>query len=140
MTEKMHMHDKVFLDTNVLVYLYDKDKRKKQIAKSLLGKHPVISTQVLNEFNNISLKKLHIPIDELTLILSTIMEYTTLVLFDERTIIKALEIKKRYQFGYYDSLILATAIENDCTLVYSEDMQHNQMIFDQLKIHNPFLP
>ncbi len=66
------------------------------------------------------------------------MRYTTLVVFDDYTIMKGLEIKKRYQYGYYDSLVLATAIENDCTLLYSEDMQLGQIIFDQVMIFNPF--
>ena len=50
----------------------------------------------------------------------------------------ALGIKKKYHFQYYDSLILATAIENNCSIVYSEDMQHNQSIENKIKIINPF--
>jgi len=132
------MNDKIFLDTNVLIYLYDRDVAKKEIAKKLLGSHYIISTQVLNEFSNTSLRKLHIPVDELKVILSVLIAHTQLVTFDDKTILQALEVKQRYGFSYYDSMILATALENNCTIVYSEDMHHGQMIFDQLRIVNPF--
>ena len=53
--------------------------------------------------------------------------------------IHSLMIKEKYYLQYYDSLILATAIENKCTILYSEDMQHNQVIDNQLLVINPFI-
>ena len=50
----------------------------------------------------------------------------------------AMDIKKRYRFSYWDSLIIASALENSCSIIYSEDMQHCQVIEDNLKIINPF--
>ncbi len=50
----------------------------------------------------------------------------------------AIDIREKYKFQYYDSLIIATALENKCTILYSEDMQHGQIIERQLKIINPF--
>jgi len=47
-------------------------------------------------------------------------------------------IKDIYKFQFYDCLIIATALENNCTILYSEDMQHNQLIEDKLTILNPF--
>ena len=58
----------------------------------------------------------------------------------EKTHLSALTIKERYQFSFYDSLIIASALELDCAVLYSEDMQHGQIIDEQLKITNPFLP
>ncbi len=49
-----------------------------------------------------------------------------------------MDIKKRYRFSYWDSLIIASALENNCSILYSEDMQHSQVIEDNLKIINPF--
>ena len=133
------MQDKAFLDTNVLLYLYDKDISKKSIAKKLLQSQHTISTQVLNEFSNISLKKIKLSTNELKEILSVLINHATLVFFSDVTIFKAIEIKEKYGFGYYDSLILSTALENNCTILYSEDMQHNQVIEDNLTIINPFI-
>ena len=55
------------------------------------------------------------------------------------TIIKACEIAERYRFSFYDSMIITAALESNCEILYSEDMQHNQTIDDTLKIINPFL-
>jgi predicted nucleic acid-binding protein len=52
---------------------------------------------------------------------------------------KALKLNSKYGYSYYDCLILASALLNDCEYLYSEDMQHNQLIEGKLKIVNPFL-
>ena len=136
--EMRQMKDKIFIDTNVLLYLYAQDKKKKEIAKNILKSHHIISTQVLNEFSNIALKKFKLSTKDLTLSLAVIIENASLVVFTDKTILKAIEIKARYGFGYYDSLILATAIENNCSTLYSEDMHDGQIIEEKLKIINPF--
>ena len=61
-----------------------------------------------------------------------------IVNFSFTTQIKALKIKEKYKLQYYDCLIIATALENACTILYSEDMQHGQIIENQIKIINPF--
>ncbi len=48
------------------------------------------------------------------------------------------KIKMKYRFSYYDSLIVASALENDCSILYTEDMQNGQLIEDKLRIVNPF--
>jgi len=55
------------------------------------------------------------------------------------TILKACEIAARYQFSFYDSMIVAAALESNCEILYTEDMQHNQIINNTLTIINPFL-
>jgi predicted nucleic acid-binding protein len=57
----------------------------------------------------------------------------------QNTITKACQIAERYKFSFYDSMILAAALECNCTILYSEDMHHNQIIDDTIKIINPFL-
>jgi predicted nucleic acid-binding protein len=54
-------------------------------------------------------------------------------------VIKAIEIRGRYGFSYWDSLIVATALLSGCSILYSEDMQHDQVIESMLKIINPFI-
>lgn len=134
------MKDKVFIDTNILLYLLSNDKAKKIVSKEILKSNHNISTQVLNEFSNISLKKFNLSGFDIIEAIKKISEKTTVFIFNEETIIDAINLKEKYKLQYYDSLILATALENGCTVLYSEDMQHDQIIENQLKIINPFLP
>ncbi|MBW4578546.1 MAG: PIN domain-containing protein [Tildeniella nuda ZEHNDER 1965/U140] len=59
---------------------------------------------------------------------------------DTPKVTQALEIASRYGYTYWDSLIISTALASDCTILYSEEMQHNQPIENKLRIINPFLP
>jgi predicted nucleic acid-binding protein len=133
------MSAKVFADTNVLLYLLSDDVVKKTRAKQLLGGHPVISLQVANEFSNVCLKKLKLTSEALLSALRIIEKYAVFVPFGLQTIHKAIALQSHYKLQYYDSLIIATALENDCNILYSEDMQHGIVINNQLKIINPFL-
>jgi predicted nucleic acid-binding protein len=51
----------------------------------------------------------------------------------------ALMVHFKYKFSYYDSLIISSALENGCSILYSEDLHHNQKIEKTLTIINPFL-
>jgi predicted nucleic acid-binding protein len=53
-------------------------------------------------------------------------------------LLSQLTVMERYRFSFYDSLIIATALEASCTTLYSEDMQHGQLIENKLLIINPF--
>jgi len=48
------------------------------------------------------------------------------------------QIRHKYNLSYWDSLIVASALENDCSILYTEDLQHEQVIEGKLKIINPF--
>lgn len=133
------MSAKVFADTNVLLYLLSDDIVKKTRAKQVLSAQPVISLQVANEFANICLKKLKLTPEALLSALKVIEKYAVFIPFGLQTIHKAVALQSRYKLQYYDSLIIATALENDCDILYSEDMQHGLVVDNQLKIINPFL-
>lgn len=133
------MHAKVFVDTNVILYLLSDDLSKKARSKQILSDRPVISLQVANEFTNVCIKKLNLTQDALTLSLKVIEKYAVFVPFGLSTIHRAIDLKTRYNLQYYDSLIVATALENDCNILYSEDMQHGLVIDNRLKIINPFV-
>jgi predicted nucleic acid-binding protein len=140
------MKDKVFFDTNVIVYLFDKSEDSKhKIAKDLLASclrscETWISIQVVNEFIVIASQKISAPlqIKELSKridFLSAHLEISQLRLSACRT---ALEIKERYKLSYWDSLIATSALENGCTTLYSEDMQDGFVINGALTVKNPF--
>lgn len=133
------MIDKVFLDTNVLIYSFAKDKG--QIVQSIIETTPFlqISTQVLNEFINATLRKNILSASEVAEHCKHYVSTYNLALIYPSTINFALEIRNKYQYSYYDSLIISSAIENYCEILYTEDLQHNQIIEDKLTIINPFV-
>jgi len=55
------------------------------------------------------------------------------------TIRMSWEVKLKYHFSVYDSLIIASALEAGCEVLYTEDLQHNQLIENKLRIVNPFV-
>ena len=136
------MQDKVFLDTNILIYCYSVDEQEKQEkALKLLDKHSensLISTQVINELSNVLFKKFKLSSVEIENTILEIDNHISIVNFTLTTQIKALKIKDKYKLQFYDSLVIATAIENNCTIVYSEDMQDGLLIEKILTIVNPF--
>jgi predicted nucleic acid-binding protein len=75
---------------------------------------------------------------EATIIINRLIQEFLVLVIETNTVTKAIEINNRYGYSYWDSLILATALLNDCSIIYSEDMQHNQIIEQNTKIINPF--
>jgi len=134
------MSDNVFVDTNIVVYAYSSGDLKKQAISSeiLLNKECVVSTQVINEYCNVCFKKYLMQVSEILLDVNNILDNSELIRIGEATVKQALFIKDRYKYSYYDSLILSSALESGCSIVYAEDMQHGQVIENSLRIVNPF--
>jgi len=132
------MRGSIFLDTNILIYIFDKDIKKKSIAKNFLKEIPTISIQVCNEISNILLKKYSFRETDVRDVLNKIVYHSIVKEINLDDINLALDLKERYRYSYYDSLIIASALNANCSILYSEDLQHNQQIFDKLKIVNPF--
>lgn len=129
---------RAFLDTNVLVYSFDRQDPKRAPAKALLAEGGFISVQVLNEFVAILVRKAKknwpdvlAALGEVRLECETIVPLT--IILHE----KALKISMRYGFRIYDSLIVAAALEAECGVLYAEDMQDGQVI-ENLTIRDPF--
>ncbi len=137
------MKDKIFVDTNIFIYsaVNDNlhlDKRKK--AVELIQREDteiLISTQVINEFYVILIKN-GISDAEIQKRIYEIVENAVLVNVIFNTIQSAWKIRKRYGFSYWDSLIVASALESSCSSLYTEDLQDGQIIEKKLKIINPF--
>ena len=129
-----------FIDTNILIYSLSRDDKKQDKALALLANKPVISIQVLNETANIMRRKLGFDVSVIRVVINRIsQECSSLQPVTLTTLDRALNIVERYGFSYYDSLIIAAALQADCRTLYSEDMQHGQAIDNQLIIINPFL-
>jgi len=134
------MNDKFFLDTNVCIYAFDTDSRKKEKALNLIiSNKATISTQVVMETSNVALKKLKLKYEELQLSIDYITTFCSLHIIELSTIKLAFQINRQYHYSLYDALIIASAFESNCSILYSEDMQHGHCIDKRLNIVNPFM-
>ena len=131
---------KTFIDTNVLIYAFTTDDPTKQetALQALENCSPVISTQIVKELSNVMLRKTSIDLQTIQEIISEIIDVAEVANEEIRLIFAAFDICKRYKLSFYDSLVVATAINSKCQMLFSEDMQDGQTIDDKLKIVNPF--
>lgn len=136
------MSNNIFLDTNLWIYLYAKNPPEKyqKVAEIIKNNSSLllISTQVLGElFHVLSQKKFTSKTDAITIISDLINTFPVQAI-NTTEVIQALEINTKYNYSYWDSLIIATALLGECSIIYSEDMQHNQLIDNKIRILNPF--
>ncbi|MCA0237580.1 MAG: PIN domain-containing protein [Bacteroidetes bacterium] len=136
------MKGKCFIDTNLLVYAISTDADKANKIELLFRESFdfLISTQVVNEFINTCHRKNLLPVNDIRSVVEDFLSFFELAIIQESTILLALNLKEQYNFSWYDGLIVATALENDCTHLFSEDMQHGLLVEKRLAIHNPFVP
>ena len=133
------MSDKrTFIDSNVILYLYADDDRRKEIVKSLINPDYTISTQVVNENVNVCLRKLKLTKEEAFAHGRNLLNSLSVVQIYPSTITAAFSLSIKYGFGYWDSLIVSSALENDCEILFTEDMQDGLLVENKLKIKNPF--
>ena len=136
------MTDKYFFDSNIWLYLLlEKGSMKSLIAKNyiesnVLENQVVISWQVLNEVCSNLLKK-GFEEQQIVTTIKWLCEIATVQDFTEEILLKASLLRKKHLFSYWDSLIVASALESDCKFLISEDMQNGQKI-STLTIHNIF--
>jgi len=136
--------DKVFLDTNIIIYAYDASAGEKHhIAKKIfvelwdsgLG---VVSTQVLQEFFVTITQKIPKALDKRLAkdIVSDLLKWDVVV-NDGESIIEAIEILLRYGYSFWDSLIIEAAMRSGASVLLTEDLSHGQIIHG-VTIKNPF--
>ena len=140
MIDKKQMKDKIFIDTNILLYAYSTEKNKQEIAQSIINTNNniYISKQVINETINILIKKFKLNIKDIINVVKELEKEFIILDFDIQTQLNALKLKQNYNLQFYDALIVSTALKNSCTILYSEDMQDKLVIEKKLKIINPF--
>jgi predicted nucleic acid-binding protein len=133
-------NDKYFLDSNIIVYAHtDLEPQKQKMAQQIIAEsQTVISTQVIQETANILVKKFKHSWVNVSKVATEAIHNNTLHINTDSTILDAFRIAERYGFSLYDSLIISAALESNCNILYSEDMQHNQIIANRLKVVNPF--
>ena len=140
------MSARVFLDTNIFVYAFDPSSPAKQrhaaqlIREAVSTRKGIVSYQVVQEFFNVALRRFARPmtVPEAEQYLSTVFRPLLAVHSSPVLLSEALRLTERHRLSWYDSLIVAAALEGGCGVLYSEDLQHGQR-FAQLKVENPFL-
>jgi predicted nucleic acid-binding protein len=132
------MPDSVFFDTNVVLYLLSKDENKANTVESLLSSGGVISVQVLNELVNVTRRKLAMDWPDINELVESVARICTVNPLTIETHHKGRLLAERYQLSTYDAMIVASALETNCRLLYSEDMHNELVIENMLTIRNPF--
>ena len=140
------MSARFFLDTNVFVYSFDPgairkaNKARTLIHEALASRKGVISFQVVQEFFNVALKRFAHPMTtaEAEHYLAAVFRPLLAVQSSAALYGEALRLREASRISWYDSLIVAGAIQSGCDQIYSEDLQNGQR-FGTLQVVNPFL-
>lgn len=138
------MPAKVFVDTNIWLYAlvsHADDPKHVRAASFVLGlKRPLINSQVIREASSNFLKKAGISEEKLRSIIQDWYRNCDIYPSNAAQHVLASELREKHSFSYWDSLIVAAALDAGCSTLFSEDMQHGQNIENRLTIVNPFLP
>ena len=127
-----------FLDSSVLLYAVGADDVRRAVAQSLIAQRPVVSAQVLAETAAVLRRKFLLERPAIEKILAEVLARVQCEPVAAEAVLSALRLGERLGYSHYDSQIVATAIAAGCTVLYSEDMQHGQLIDGTLTIVNPF--
>jgi len=139
------MKGRFFLDTNVFVYEFDSRAPAKAgqaselIRTALRTKRGVVSYQVIQEFFNVAFKSFlkPLPVDDAENYLRTIFMPLLAVHSSTRLYVEAIRIRDSHRLSWYDSLIVSAALDADCEMLYSEDLQDGRKL-EGLTIRDPF--
>jgi predicted nucleic acid-binding protein len=135
---------RVFVDTNIIVYAYDssagaKHSRAAEMLKDLWNTgRGIISTQVLQEFFVTTTRKIKKPmaVPIARDIVRDFLKWKTIVV-DGEVILEAIDIHTDQKYSFWDSVIIASALQGGATTLLSEDLSSSHEI-KGLVIHNPF--
>jgi predicted nucleic acid-binding protein len=140
------MPAKVFIDTNIWLYSLVQDDaaagdERHRLAFDFLGKisRPALNSQVMRETCSNLIKKSRFSEERIRRLIRAWYQDCEVHPSNAAQHLLASELRERYSFSYWDSLIVAAALDAGCSLLYSEDMQHGQKIDDRLTILNPFV-
>lgn len=139
------MSDKYFIDTNIFVYSFDaKSPTKRAMAQKLIAEAlekgtGAVSYQVVQEFLNAATRKFAMPLKAKDAIkyLDVVLDPLCEIFSNTELYHQALEIADEWRFSFYDALIVAAALQAECAVLYSEDMQDGQKIRG-VTVRNPF--
>ncbi|MBL8675978.1 MAG: PIN domain-containing protein [Alphaproteobacteria bacterium] len=134
--------NRLTLDTNILIYAIDRDAKDKHeraisIVDQAMHLDCVLTLQALCEFYSAATRKKHANHDEASSFIKELMVIFPVIASSSKTLSLALKTMERNSLSFWDALLWATAKENSCSLIISEDFQDN-FILGGVKIKNPF--
>lgn len=134
------MRDKIFVDSNVWLYMANNDSpEKKSISLNLLNRDTYTSPQVLFECINVCRKKLKLNSEIAFSFAENLLQVNKLIEENANIVYTALQLCRQSSFQPFDAKIVATALEAGCDILYSEDMHHGLFVNNSLRIINPFI-
>jgi predicted nucleic acid-binding protein len=140
------MSGRFFLDTNVFAYAFDagapaKAKKAARLVRDAVDTgRGVVSYQVVQEFFNLAFRRFAgtMSAAEAEQYLITVFRPLLAIHSSPALFVEALRVRDKFRFAWYDSIIVASALEAQCDTLYSEDFQHGRKI-ERLRIENPFV-
>lgn len=134
------MNGKIFLDSNVLVYGVSEDEAEKStIARNLVVPGFFCTPQVVFEYMNVCRRKLGYSKNETIELANDLLRIAILLSENDEVVRKSLSLLGKFDFSFFDSKIVASALLSGCSVLYSEDLHHGLVIENKLHIVNPFL-
>jgi predicted nucleic acid-binding protein len=127
-----------FFDSNTLLYMSSDNATKAAQVEALVNGGGVVSVQVLNEVANVARKKMRMEWNEVLGLVASVREWFEIVPLTETIHEVGLYQARRHMLSVYDGMIVAAALEANCTVLYSEDMHDGLVVDGRLTIRNPF--
>lgn len=132
-----------FIDSNIWIYMLlpGQDVEKAKVTQNLIRQEKaniLISTQIVNEVANVIIRQGAMDEAEIREFISRFYARYTVHQFSQSTQLNASHLREKYSFAYWDSLLVAAALEAQATRFYSEDMQNGLVVDGRLTILNPF--
>ncbi len=130
-----------FVDTNIWLYAFieSNDDQKRITAKAIVQScDVVVSTQVINEACVNLLKKTPLQEVEIRQLIAAFYEKYIVVESEQDALLTASELREKYSLSFWDSVIVASALRTNCSILYTEDMQDGLKVEEKLTIVNPF--
>lgn len=99
----------------------------------------MVSVQVINEVCVNLIKKAGFSESQISQLIASFIENYQVIELEQDTLMTASDLRRRYSVSFWDSLVISCALQAHVPVLYSEDLQHEQVIEDRLKIINPFV-
>ena len=133
---------KIFIDTNIWLYAFiqnQENEAKSNIAKEVITSGDIfISTQVIGEICVNLIKKAGFKEEQISNLIISFFESYPVIEVDSEIMLSASQLRAKYNFSYWDSLIVACGLAANAEILYSEDMQNGLVVEEKIKIINPF--
>jgi len=137
---RQQIMNKIAVDTNVLLYFLDISfPERRKVAAEIITHKPIFNSQSLSELINVLNRRWKFPKEKILRIVSGFMEECEYIPLTSRMVTTSFELVKKYDFQIFDAFIVTLALEADCDILYSEDMQHKLVVEQKLTIINPFI-